>query len=650
MRLRADRRLSSMNVVELTSRVRSCSGRRVSFRSISVSVAGVGRGVAADAVPCARGCGAIPSRSTRVSRLPHADLCASRRVCSGRCCHRGSSSKPSGATASSRWRWSQASRFGPPACRAALGQDFFLAGYRVFTTVPPAGRPARCAGCEFCAATRTARDGRRRQSAHALQLPSVPTTDRDEADDRSHASARTADGAGDLEVTADLSRRRFLPDRRFRRCARRGDSPARCRSRSTTSARHTAIIAIGARRTNWRPRPGHGRRDHIAFFDDPRFEGCTPILAAAFHVSGVDYRWERAVRYPLAPMRRRLTIMTAVSGRSFASTGRSTLSAVVLSIAVARDRAAAGAVRRRRRRSLCSRTGLAAVSFWIVASLAASWIVYDHSALMRWDWVADARSDSAGTLDQHPRGARRVVARAARDCSGMRAAGSSTCSIPVEMTEPSIADARRHCAPTQVEAERVDLPSTCRSRPAAIEAACCCSRRTSCAPTRRALALFSEIRRVLRPAGRVIVAEHLRDAANCAAFGPGVPALPFTPHVDALLRGRPVRHPLGIRDHAVRPRVRPEEAAMIIVPETLLLHLHVVGLVMALLVVINVIVPFRLRWRDEMARLSLLNRQIFQAHSVFLILTLGLFSALLLTCAPRHCSSRRGSPVPSWPG
>ena len=73
---------------------------------------------------------------------------------------------------------------------------------------------------------------------------------------------------------------------------------------------------------------------------------------------------------------------------------------------------------------------------------------------------------------------------------------------------------------------------------------------------------------------------------------------------------------------------------MIIVPETLLLHLHVVGLVMALLVVINVIVPFRLRWSDDMATLSLVNRQIFQAHSVFLILTLGLFSALLLTCAP----------------
>jgi hypothetical protein len=63
------------------------------------------------------------------------------------------------------------------------------------------------------------------------------------------------------------------------------------------------------------------------------------------------------------------------------------------------------------------------------------------------------------------------------------------------------------------------------------------------------------------------------------------------------------------------------------------LHLRLVGLVMAALVVVNLFVPGRYRWREEMARLSLLNRQVFQAHAVFLVLTLALFSALLLTCA-----------------
>jgi hypothetical protein len=53
---------------------------------------------------------------------------------------------------------------------------------------------------------------------------------------------------------------------------------------------------------------------------------------------------------------------------------------------------------------------------------------------------------------------------------------------------------------------------------------------------------------------------------------------------------------------------------------------------MAALAVVNLFVPRRFHWPEELARLSLINRQIFQAHSIFLILMLALFSALLLTC------------------
>jgi len=65
---------------------------------------------------------------------------------------------------------------------------------------------------------------------------------------------------------------------------------------------------------------------------------------------------------------------------------------------------------------------------------------------------------------------------------------------------------------------------------------------------------------------------------------------------------------------------------------TLALHLRLVGVIMAGLVVANLFVPRRFNWTEELGRLSLLNRQIFQAHSIFLILMLGLFSALLLIC------------------
>ena len=65
---------------------------------------------------------------------------------------------------------------------------------------------------------------------------------------------------------------------------------------------------------------------------------------------------------------------------------------------------------------------------------------------------------------------------------------------------------------------------------------------------------------------------------------------------------------------------------------TLELHLRLVGVIMAALAVVNLFVPRRFHWPEELARLSLINRQIFQAHSIFLILMLALFSALLLTC------------------
>ena len=72
---------------------------------------------------------------------------------------------------------------------------------------------------------------------------------------------------------------------------------------------------------------------------------------------------------------------------------------------------------------------------------------------------------------------------------------------------------------------------------------------------------------------------------------------------------------------------------MTIGPETLLVHLRIVGVLMALLVIVNLLVPGHLRWREELARLSLVNRQIVQVHSIFIVLVLALLSALLLTSA-----------------
>ena len=68
-------------------------------------------------------------------------------------------------------------------------------------------------------------------------------------------------------------------------------------------------------------------------------------------------------------------------------------------------------------------------------------------------------------------------------------------------------------------------------------------------------------------------------------------------------------------------------------PDSLAVHLRATGIVLALLVFVHAFVPGRLRWREELPRLSLVNRQIFEVHTVFIVLVLALSSALLLTAA-----------------
>lgn len=65
----------------------------------------------------------------------------------------------------------------------------------------------------------------------------------------------------------------------------------------------------------------------------------------------------------------------------------------------------------------------------------------------------------------------------------------------------------------------------------------------------------------------------------------------------------------------------------------IVVNLRIAGALIAGLAVLNVLVPVRFGWREELARVSLLNRQIFEVHAIFLIVTLALCSALLLTCA-----------------
>ena len=155
--------------------------------------------------------------------------------------------------------------------------------------------------------------------------------------------------------------------------------------------------------------------------------------------------------------------------------------------------------------------------FWLGGSIAASWVIYDRSRLTRWDWVAESLGFQPAAwinihagLDESTPMLRRLLGGSGRVFDIFD---------PAEMTEPSIARARR-LSRNLIAAEPVDsrrLPAQSASIDAVFLLLSAHELRTHDARS----ALFAELRRILTPGGRVVVAEHLRDVANFAAFGPG---------------------------------------------------------------------------------------------------------------------------------
>jgi hypothetical protein len=156
------------------------------------------------------------------------------------------------------------------------------------------------------------------------------------------------------------------------------------------------------------------------------------------------------------------------------------------------------------------------VTFWIVGSLGASWLVYDHSELTRWRWVVDLIGRPRSWINIHA-----GLDQSSPALHRWLGSRGRTFDIfdPAEMTEPSIVRAQG-ASTTGTESEPADfrrLPAAAGSVNAALLLLSAHELRTE---TSR-LALFGELRRVLTDGGKVIVAEHLRDVANFAVFGPG---------------------------------------------------------------------------------------------------------------------------------
>ena len=166
-------------------------------------------------------------------------------------------------------------------------------------------------------------------------------------------------------------------------------------------------------------------------------------------------------------------------------------------------------------------TAVGLSALWLVTSLVVSWIVYDRSQLMRWDWVLQA-------LGFNPRSWVNIHAGHDESSQALRrifpGARGQVLDIfsPEVMTAPSIARARLRrglsaaIAGTPADYRRLPLPS------GTIDVATLLLAAHELRSDEARGALFTDLRRVLGPGGRVVVAEHLRNCANFLAYGPGV--------------------------------------------------------------------------------------------------------------------------------
>lgn len=157
------------------------------------------------------------------------------------------------------------------------------------------------------------------------------------------------------------------------------------------------------------------------------------------------------------------------------------------------------------------------VGYFLVASLVVSWWVYDHSPLHDWRWLRPLLPA--------------LFERWALVHAGFDEAGSSLpaaighpaavvdVSAGLGRVSPSLRRARRHlgsgpAAETVMAGEGLPLASGSCDAVLLVFAA------HEVRDHDRREALFDELRRVVRPAGRIVLVEHHRGWANIAAFGP----------------------------------------------------------------------------------------------------------------------------------
>lgn len=181
----------------------------------------------------------------------------------------------------------------PAGFPAFLGQDFLLAGYRIFTRLNDG--PRRLRGLRII---RSETDRRRmvwlgNLMTHYRYRYVKAQIQEANAETRIHMSR--ADGTSTLDLTfAAAEDGAPLPEGSpfgDWKAARRFAGPMPFTF--SEEEEEGVFVVIEGSRQDWVPHPVLVKEWRVAIFDEPPLRGATPILANAFAVNSVSYRWKR---------------------------------------------------------------------------------------------------------------------------------------------------------------------------------------------------------------------------------------------------------------------------------------------------------------------------------------------------------------------
>ncbi len=188
----------------------------------------------------------------------------------------------------------QTRRLHPAFLPAALGVDFFLTGYRIFTRLAakPSLRGLRILRSDTDRLLMAVGGNLLTHYGYVHCQASIEAEG-----EQLRVTVRSPAEAADLEVVADLSSvpaalpagSPFTNLEDARRFA--GPLPYTFDYERQTNS----IVMIKAARSRWEPQPIAVAVRKATFLEHPPFNSVKPILANAFHVENVPYRWERGV-------------------------------------------------------------------------------------------------------------------------------------------------------------------------------------------------------------------------------------------------------------------------------------------------------------------------------------------------------------------